>query len=70
MALFTYSVKKIKGAAHKNSDVDGTFKHALRVLTLEANEDFSTLMPIPYCKYCQFNFGGSAFVWYEQPFRN
>ena len=29
MVLFTRNVKKIKGAAHKNSDVDGTCKKAL-----------------------------------------
>ena len=29
MALFTHNIKKIKGAAHKNGDVDGTRKGAL-----------------------------------------
>ena len=30
MALFTLDVKKIKGAAHKNVDVDGTCKRDFR----------------------------------------
>ena len=29
MALFTPGVKKIKGAAYKNGDFDGTYKHGL-----------------------------------------
>ena len=29
MVLFTHDVKKIKGAAHKNGDVDGTRKRSL-----------------------------------------
>ena len=28
MVLFTHNIKKIKGAAHKNCDVDGTCKWA------------------------------------------
>ena len=31
MVLFTHNVKKIKGAAHKNGDVDGRCKRGLRI---------------------------------------
>ena len=31
MVLFTHNVKKAKGAAHKNDDVDGTCKQTLKV---------------------------------------
>ena len=30
MVLFTHNVKKIRGTAHKNSDIDGTYKRALK----------------------------------------
>ena len=31
MVVFTYNVKKIKGAAHKNGEVDGMCKRAFNV---------------------------------------
>ena len=36
MELFTHSVKKIKGAAHKNGDVDSTCEKGLRAYPHQA----------------------------------
>ena len=38
MVLFTYNVKKTKGAAHKNVDVYGTCKRALTDHTLNKSD--------------------------------
>ena len=48
MVLFTYSVKKIKGAAHKNGDIDGTCEQILKgrsMLFTGCIKDIFTIFP-------------------------